>query len=290
MSGGTSKPVMKSVDQFLADYQPIYKTIAPLVMKKSQQYDSIDGVINFKRIEAVGDIRPKQFTPKDNIVRRITVGESQKTFKKFHFGNQFVLSHKQDQGDVNDVARQVLDEHFKMFDENLLTGEGTSVETVVNNGLYWSADPNYELETSYEVPSGDTRLYMLHKKVIEDITTANAVDGQKIIVFYGSNITPLYNDLYTNAVKPWKQALREVIGSNYSDFELPVAVTPSGAQGYMIVNLDQIKTHFVTLPKLAKNGSNDELGYNWWNFEMGSSMVEVLAKYGIVRRPLTLAG
>ena len=68
---------------------------------------------------------------------------------------------------------------------------------------------------------------------------------------------------------------------------MPTAVTPAGVQGWIVVNLDQIKFHYTVLPNLKAQGVNDEKMYTWHNFLMGSCMVEVLAENGIIHQPAT---
>ncbi len=286
----TNKPVLKDVDQFMADYRPIYQPILPLFLPKSVQYNEEVGKLNFKRIEAVGDIRAKHITPKDTEIRQISVNEKSKTFKKYFLYNQFVLSEFQDQGNVADVTSQVLDEHWKHADELFLLGEGTSASNMINNGLFWSNDSNYTLESSDEVAldAGDNYLADLHSRVLASTETADLVAGRKLIMFYGTNILPLYNALYPNSQKAFKASLSEVLGSNYSLTKMPASITPASADGWIVVNLDQVKLHYTKLPGIHKQGINDEKNYAWWNFLLGSMMLDVLAANGIVRQPVTL--
>jgi len=284
----TQKPVLKSIDQFMADYRPVYQPILPLFLPRSAQYNEEVGKLNFKRIDAVGDIRAKHITPKDTEIRQLAVNESSKTFKKYFLANQFVMSEFQDQGNVADVTAQVLDEHWKQSDELFLLGEGTSNSTMINNALFHSADANYVLENSVAIDDDD-RLYDFHNKVIVNATKANLVSGRKIVMFYGTDVLPLYNSLYTTAVVPFKRALGDVLGSNYSTMELPAAITPANVSGWIIVNMDQVKLHYTKLPGIHKQGVNDEKNYAWWNFLHGSMMLDVLASGAVIRQPATLA-
>ena len=95
------------------------------------------------------------------------------------------------------------------------------------------------------------------------------------------------NGVYIGSSRPFKEVLQAVLGPNYSIVEMPSAVTPSGANGFVIANLDQVKLHHVGLPRLVAQGVNDEKMYSWHNFMMGSMMLEVLASLGIYRQPTT---
>lgn len=284
----TNKIVLRSTEEFMSDYTPIYRPIYPLFLGKSSQYEKEVGKMDFRRVNTVGDIRAKHITPKDTEIRQVSVNEAKKTYKKYFLANQFRLSTFQDRQGVEEVVSQVLDEHQIHQDELFLLGEGTSDSTMLNNGLYYSDDPNHTTESSVEIASSN-RLYDFHTKVVATAQKANQVAGRKLIVFYGSNILPLFNSVYDTAVKAWKASLAEVLGANYSFVELPEAVTPSGANGWIVANLDQTKLHYTAFPQLLAQGVNEENMYLWFNFLQGSTMLEVLAKHGVIKQPATLA-
>ncbi len=288
----TNKVQLRTVEQFMAGYVPIYQPIFPLFLgAKSQQYSREVGKLDFRRVQTVGDIRQKHLTPKDTEIRQISVMEGKKSFKKYFLANQFTLSDFQDRQGVEDVVSQALDEHHVQADELLLTGEGTSGSDVLNNGLFYSGDANFTLENSVAVASGsgDTRLIDFHNKVVTSATKANQVAGRKVIIFYGTDILPLFNSVYSTAVRAWKAAAQEVLGANYSFVQLPPQATPAGVSGWIIANMDQCKLHYTELPQLLAQGENQEKMYLWFNFLMGSMALEVLAKNGIIRQPATLA-
>ncbi len=286
----TSKPVLKSVDQYLFDWKPIYQPIYPLFLGKSQQYSEEDGELNFKRIDTVGDIRAHRVTPKDTEIVQISASQSSKSFKKYFLANQYILSHRQAQEGIDPVVAQVLDEHNRHQDDLFLLGEGTSNSTMLNNGLFWSNDSNYTLESSAEVKLDDDDNYLsdFHNKVLATAEKSDLVAGRKVLMVYGSSIMPLFNSLYPASQKAFKEALQAVLGANYSMVKMPVDCTPNGENGWMVANLDQCKLHYTRVPGLKANGSNDEKMYYWFNFLMGSSMLEVTAQHGIVRQPVTL--
>lgn len=284
----TNKIQLRTVEEFMSGYAPIYQPIYPLFLGKSQQYAPEVGKFEFRRVQTVGDIRAKHITPKDTEIRQIGVMEGSKTFKKYFLANQFTLSDFQDRQGVEDVVSQVLDEHQLQSDELFLLGEGSSGSDVLNNGLYFSNDANYTLEGSVEIAS-TSRLYDFHSKVVTTAQKADQTAGRKVIIFYGDSILPLYNSIYDTAAKAWKTALQEVLGPEYSMIKLPTAATPTGANGWMIANIDQCKLHYTALPQLLAQGQNEEKMYLWFNFMMGSMMLEVLAKNGVIRQPATLA-
>jgi hypothetical protein len=284
----TNKVVLRSTDEFMSDYVPVYQPLYPLFMGKSQSYSEEVGAVNFKRVSAVGDIRAKHITPKDTEIQQIAVNDAKKTFKKYFLANQFIQSALQDQEGTEEVVAQVLDEHQKQADELLLLGEGTSASDMINNGLIWSNDPNYRLKGSAAI-SGTDPLIMLHSKVMSIVSEANQVAGRKAIIFYGATQLDKVNSLYAAQPVAFKTVLAQVLGANASIAEMPSAVTPANTNGFIVVNLDQVKLHYTTMPKLQDQGVNDEKMYAWFNFLMGSMMLEVLASGGIIRQPLTFS-
>lgn len=285
----TNKVQLRSIEETMSDYTPIYQPIYPLLLGKSQAYSEEVGNIDFKRVSTVGDIRARQVTPKDTEIRQIAVGESKKSFKKYFLANQFTLSALQDREGVEDVVAQVLDEHQKQMDEIILLGEGTSNGTVLNNGLFWSGDANHVTESAgADIATGDSGLVDMHGRVMSNVADADDLSGRKLILFYGDASKKL-GSLYSASNSPFKGVLEESLGANYSVAKIPKAITPASSHGWIVVNLDQVKLHYTALPSLKAQGVNEEKMYAWFNFLMGSAMVEVLAPGAVIRQPVTFA-
>lgn len=284
----TNKIVTRSIDEFMADFVPTYTPIMPLLLGKSQQYATEVGKINFKRLEAVGDLRSKMLGPKDTEMHQIMAKEGSKTFKKYFFGSQFIQSQLQDTQQYEDVLAQVLDEHNKQNDILLLTGEGSSDATVVNNGLFYSQDPNFVGKASYEVQKDGAGNYLadLYAKMVGIIEEANEIAGRKLVMYYGTTFLPVYNSLFLDNSVPFSKTIADAF-PEVAFARMPSQITPSGVNGFHVINLDQIKLHYTSLAKLDDQGSNAEKKYLWANFIMGSSMVDVLALGGIIRQPIT---
>lgn len=282
----TNKVMLRSVEQFMADYRPIYTPIYSAFLGNAQAYSEEAGKVSFNRLEAVGDLRAKHLTPKDTVIEQISVIESSKVFKKYFLGKQFIQSALQDNSRTEQVIAQVLDEHQKHMDDLFLLGEGTSNSTMINNGLFWSGDSNYTLESSTDYGDvSDDPLVDLHKKVMVTANKAKQIDGNKLIVFYGTELLPYYNGVYAASSMPFKSVLSDVLGGDFAFAELPSDVTPNSANGWLIATLPQVKLHYTSLPQLKAQGVNEEKMYSWHNFLMGSCMVDVLAKNAIIRQP-----
>jgi hypothetical protein len=287
----TNKVALKTVEEFMSGYVPIYQPIYPLFLGKSQQYEEQAVKYTFKRVDTVGDIRAKHITPKDTEIKQIAAQETSKVFKGYFLAKQFVQSILQDPRGLEDVVGQVLDEHQKQADDLLLQGDTTdSGSTVVNNGLFYSADANYTLKSSIQIAKGTNadHLQDLHAQVVGAKLLCDAVAGRKVILFYGATMLGKVNGIYLNSSQAFKDVLTKAIGPNYDIVELPAAVLPSGSpNGFIIANYDQVKLHYTTMPKLMAQGVNDEKMYTWHNFLMGSMMLEVLASGAIYRQPTT---
>lgn len=284
----TNKIALRTVEEFMGGYTPVYRPLYTMFLGNSQAYSQEAGKLDFRRVNAVGDIRTKHITPKDTEMRQIAVMEGKKTFRKYFLANQFILSEFQDRQGVEDVVAQVLDEHQVQADELFLLGEGTSGSDVVNNGLFYSGDSNYTLEGSSEIPTSG-RLAALHAAMASTAQDANQVAGRKSLIVYGDALIPYFNGVYDTSSRAFKAVLAEVLGPDYTIEVMPKAATPASVNGWIVANLDQTKLHYTSLPQLMAQGNNEEKMYLWFNFLMGSMMLEVLAKDAVIRQPITFA-
>lgn len=283
----TNKIVIKSADEFISGFKPTYIPLLPLFINaRAKQYSIEEGSLNFKRIDAVGDLRNKIFGSKDTEIHQITAKDSKKTFKKYFFASQFVQSNLQSSEGYDDVVAQVLNEHNKQADELFLSGAGTSSGDVVNNGLFFSSDANYVSKSSYEVKKdgGGDHLADLYQKMISIIQEADDVDGEKLVLVYGDAMIAKYNGLFVETKNPFSDVLAKAT-PGVSIKKMPKGLV--SGNGFIVVNMDQIQLHYTTLPTVRKNGINDEKEYAWTNFLMGSMMLEVLALGGVIKQPLT---
>jgi len=285
----TNKIALRTVEEFMSDYTPVYNPLYPLFLRKSQQYSAEVGKLDFRRVLAVGDIRAKHITPKDTEMRQIAVMEGKKSFKKYFLANQFLQSQVQDREGLEEVIAQVLDEHQVQMDELFLLGEGTSASDVVNNGLFWSADPNYTLESAISSISATARARLLYGHIQGTLSKAKQVAGEKVVVLYGTETKKQFNSLLDSSDKALAVALRESVQGGVSFVEMPDAPTPSSAEGWIVANIDQAKLHYTALPQLLGQGFNEEKMHYWSNFLMGSAMLEVLVRDAVIRQPVTFA-
>jgi uncharacterized protein YeeX (DUF496 family) len=284
----TNKIVLRTVEEFMTGYKPVYTPFYPLLLgSNSIAYAEEVGKINFNRLEAVGDLRAKNILPKDTEIFEVAVRNSAKTFKKYFKANRYVQSELQAIEDIDGIVSQVLDENQKLMDELFLFGEGTAANNVLNNGLYWSADANYTLESSAAVAASPGAQADMFAKIMTTVQKSRDVSGEKALIVYGTTAIATLDSLVPSQPVTLNGLLTQSI--DFPIIRLPSAVTPSGDNGWIAVTLDQIKTHYTALPSLKKQGVNDEKMYSWHNFLLGSAMVEVLTKNGVIRQPVTFS-
>ena len=288
----TNKIIVRTQEEVMNDYTPEYSPLYSLFLPKSQAYPEEVGEVTFRRATALGDIRAKNITPKDTEIKQIAVGDTSKSFKKYFKAVQYTQSNFQSTEGNESVVSQVIDEHQKQFDEMFLTGEGTAANNVLNNGLFYSADANYLLESSAVVAAGTAADHLkdMHAKIMATVAKANVLDGPKVLLIYGAVAIAKYDSLYATSDNAFKKVLGEALeGDDWSVVKIPAEITPASVNGWIAVNMNQIKLHYVALPSLKDQGVNAEKMYTWHNFVMGSMMVEVLKKNGIIRQPVTFA-
>lgn len=288
---GTGQVVLKEPKEFMKGRPRVYQPLYPSFMGNTQQYAVEVAKREFRRLEAIGDLRGKRVTPKDTEIKALQVREGSKFFKAYFNLAMLPLSGLQSQEGIEDANNMILEEYEKSQDELMLFGDGTSNSNMLNNGLFYSADPNYIHKNSTAVPVDDDVNYLngLHTKVMETVDVVDGIAGKKIVLFYGDLIRPLFNAVYPGSSMPFKEVLQKVLGDQYGLRSLPSDLTPSGANGWLIANVNQVRTHFTTLPSLDDQGYDAKAKEYWFHFLQGSMMVEVLAEGGIIRQPATLA-
>lgn len=284
----TNKIVLREIDQFLADFVPTYNPIMPAFLSGGAQYTMEVGKINFKRLETIGSLDAELLSSKDTEMTQIQARETKKMFSKYFLGTQYIQSQLQDTQGYEDVLAQVLNHLNLQNDKLFMFGGGTSDATVKNNGLFYSLDPNYTTKASYEVKKGATldHLKDLYAKMIEIYNEADEVEGAKTILVYGSTMIQKYSGIFAESSVPFLRTLQEALPGVTIE-KVPTVLSPVGQNGFMVVNQPQIKTHYTAIPQILGQGVNDEKLYAWTNFAMGSSMVDVKAKDGIVKQPVT---
>lgn len=278
---------LRTTEEFMNDYVSRYQPLYPLFMGNSQQFSLEVGKVNFTRLSAKGDIRQRHILPKDTEIFQFSAREGSKVFKKYFKANQFTVSGLQSREGVEGVMAEALDEHQKQADDLLLLGEGTAANNVINNGLYWSGDENYVLNSSEELSNAPDTQNDLYDLLQTNIAAADEVPGKKAIIFYGASVLGKLPSFYPETVTSVRQTIDESLSGDYSIVKMPTAVTPAASNGWIIANLDQVKLDYVLMPELHDQGVNAEKMYAWFNFLMGSMMLEVQAAGAVIRQPVT---
>ena len=286
---GTNKLGLKTVDEFVSGYTPVYQAIFLLFLSRAKQYAEYVGTATTRRLEAVGDIRMGHQLPKQTEIKQVAATLKDRVFKKYFLASQFIQSELQDSEGIEDVVAQVLDENFKLQDDLLFLGEGTSASTMINNGLFWSNDPNYVLETSDAIANNsDNNLSALHSAIMDTVIEANKLPGKKILFVYGSAVISRLSAVYASSPVVFRTVLEQAMGPNWEIVEVPSDVALTG-QGWIAVNMQNIMFHYTVIPTLQNQGVDEKNMESWHNFLMGSCMLEVLAYGAIRRQPVTFS-
>lgn len=282
----TNKIVFRSIEEFMGGYTPRYTSLMALFLTGARQHEAVVGEQKYSQISAVGDLRSRVVTPKDTELFQVGAAGSSKTFKKYFLGCQYIQSNLQDRQGYEDVVAEVLDEHNKQNDEIFLSGGGQ------NNGLLVSSDPNFTLRSSAEMAAGsNAHLDALYAELVAEALVANEIEGQKVLLYFGDTMSGKMNALYGDNKRAFAAVLAESEAlKDYDLIKVPTSVVPGSlTNGFAIVNMSKIQVNYMLLPEVNNQGTNEEKNYAWTNFLMGSSMVDVKTKDGIIVQPLTFA-
>lgn len=283
----TNLIVFRSVEEFMSGFTPRYTSLMALFLDGARQHEAKVGEAKYSQVSAMGDIRSRRITPKDTELHQIGAGPGSKSFKKYFLGSQYIQSNLQDRQGYEDVVAEALDEHNKHNDEIFLGGDGQ------NNGLLVSSDPNFTLRSSVQIAAGTdgTHLDALYSKIIEQMLIANEIEGRKVLLYFGDTMSGKMNALFGETKVAFSSVLSDADAMANTDLiKVPTAVLPASLTGgFAIVNMDKIQVHYMLLPEVNAQGTNEEKNYAWTRFLQGSSMVDVKTKDGIIVQPLTFA-
>ncbi len=280
---GTNLIISQTSQEFLAGYTPVYSPIYPLFTNGGQKYAMQAAERTLRRAVALGDIRTKRFSPKDTEVKHFNAGPQDKTFKAYMNVVRFTHSIFQDSQGVPDILAQALEEHQKAQDELLYFGDGATDGTQINNGLYFSNDPNYIKQSSSSLAVSN-QLLLFHQAVVSECH-AQSVGGQRSVIFYGDDCLAALDSLHADGGGSVLSQLQSVL-TDFSMIRSPVGLTPNGENGILVVNHAQVKTHYVTPPVILDQDTDRKNMEAWANFVQGSMMVDVMAYGGIRKKPL----
>lgn len=277
----TNKIVFRSVEEFMSGFTPRYTSLMALFLSGARQHEATVGEAKYTQVSAMGDIRNRVVTPKDTELHQIGAGPLSKAFKKYFLGSQYIQSNLQDRQGYEDVVAEALDEHNKHNDEIFLGGDGQ------NNGLLVSTDANFTSRSSAAMADLDA----LYNKIVEQALIANEIEGQKVLLYFGDTMSTKFNSLFGDNKVPFSEAVGGADAlSGYDFIKVPTAVVPASlTSGFAIVNMGKIQVHYMILPEVNNQGTNEEKNYAWTNFLQGSSMVDVKTKDAIILQPLTFS-
>lgn len=280
----TNKIVLRTNEEFLSDFKPLYTPIWPLLINNGAgvKHSMEVGQTSFRETKTIGDIRNRRIDPKSTEVHQIHSTEGVKTFHKYFDASQYIQSSLQDTKGYETVKGQALDEHNLQFDEMLMDGGG------INNGLIVSSDANHTTNSSYEIKKDAGGKYFadMYDKMSEVLEAANRLQGDKLVFVMGDKTIKNFNSLSSTTDTPLSKLIQDAF-PEFSFNKMSDRLNAAGREGLLIVNLDQIRVNYIYTPAIDGEGVNEEKRYIWTNFLSGSSMVDVRNKGGVTYQPFT---
>lgn len=269
-------------------------TYAPVILAlaKKQSHDVKLDKVTFKSVDVEQDsIVAFPLTKEATEVRHIKAGDSAKTFNIYVKGAKYIQSLRHGVSALPKLHNRVLREYSKLYDVDAMSGDGN------NNGLLVSADSNYTTNGNVEIPAvgaGENQF----PKVLALVDLVNSLKAQIdashmsqniTIFYYGDDVVKLMGTITQENETPVSKLL-EAAWEGARWIKIPTAVLPEGAgQGLLVVADDLVTLHYCQEPTIENDGTNAEDNYYYANYVMGSTMVDVEEKDGIIKQPITFA-
>ncbi len=264
-----------------------------LALTKKQAHDVKLDKVTFKSIDVEQDsIVAFPLTKEATEVRHIKAGDSSKTFNIYVKGAKYIQSLRHGVSALPKLHNRVLREYSKLFDADAMSGDDGK-----NNGLIVSNDENYTTNDNIEIPAvaeGENQF----PKVLALVGVINKLSAQVddshmsqniTIFYYGEDVVKLMGTITQENETPVSKLLEGAwAGARW--IKIPSAVLPEGAgQGLIVVADDLVTLHYCQEPTIENDGTNEEDKYYYANYVLGSTMVDVEEKDGIIKQPLTFA-
>ena len=268
-------------------YTPTYVPLFSRIFSKSVAYPATIGKVQLKETQVIGDATVQQVNAQDTEFKHAKAGDTSKTFNNYIEGVKFIASGFQEQPQLQGIANQILDQNLMKFDSDVFYGAPLKDGRLSNNGLYGSKDENQVKLASQAMGANPTvdawkeYLDAALREAGKELGTA-----PKIIVLMGQAASKIGKFVPNTAVS-FLKALQD---SYTADQQLTWLTAPenlNSPDGIMIVTPSALTFRYVMLPRVYKQGYNDENEYTWMTILSGSSMVDIERRGGIVIKPAT---
>lgn len=277
----TNKPVIKTSEEFAEGYSPVYSPIYPLFLSGAHAvaYERVEGKHTVKGVEALGDMFAKKFTAKDTLKHQLHGKATSFQFdKNFYLAEYKTGKNQSTEGDQS-LVNEFLDNQNVLLDQLLLFGDEG------NQGLYTNNSSNYVTEGAIaNIDPANKREFF--EAITATADEADKLAGSKILMLYGETTRKLWRaGLFETGVASVRDRLMTALGPEYTPIVLPSQVTPM-AEGWMIINLNQIKVHHHGAPWMEP-GEDASARKRFVHFLIGSVGVELKQVGAIIKQEVT---
>lgn len=275
----------ETVERINRGYSPTYVPLFSRLFSKTVAYPAKIGKVKLKETQIIGDATVQQINTQDTEFKHVKVGDSEKEFNKYLEGIKFIASGFQDVPDMQSIGNQILDQNLMKFDKDVFFGAPLKDGTLRNNGLYNSKDKN--LIKTASVSLGTAPTIDAWKGFIDGALSEaekRLGNAPKSIVLLGQAASKIGKFVPSTATA-FLKALQD---SYTSDRQLSWLTAPEnlGSEDGVMIFTPSVNTlRYVMLPRVYKQGYNDEDEYTWMTFMSGSAMVDVEREGGIVICP-----
>jgi len=193
---------------------------------------------------------------------------------------------------VQNFHNQILRQLSIQFDKSAFGGEGG------NNGLITSIDSNIVSPSSAEIPAVSGNGFNQIQEIKEVATNLNLLvntytaSDNLTVFFYGSALLAFLgkitegqeNDVSFHIRQAFKNKTVNFI--ELSSLSLPSSITTNGI---IVASNDLVEVEHCGLPIIENDGINDEKGYYYANYRLGSVQVRPEVLGAVIKQEITFA-
>ena len=266
-----------------------------LALTKLKSYDLSMDKITFKELSVENDsVVPSFLTSEMTEVNAVKVSQASHTFNTYGKGLKFRKDIKKN-GAVNIQVfhDQILRQAAIQFDRSGFVSEGG------NNGLITSSDANYVSIASAEIPaaSGDGFNRVQKAKAIAtalNIAVNNYTASSDLTVyFYGATLLTFLGEITAGQENDIRFHIRQAfLGKNVNFIDVSALAVPASlslGDGIIVVANDLTTLEHSGVPAIESQGVNDEGGYYWSNYILGSNQIRPEVLGAVIKQPITFA-
>lgn len=279
--GATNKPILRTSEEFAAEYSPVYPAIYPafLAGAHSKPYERVEGTTTVKGVEAVGDMVAKKFSSKDTVIHQLHGRQTSFVFDKNFYLAEYKTGINQSTEGDSQLVGEFLDNQNVALDQLVLFGDEG------NQGLYTNNSSNYVTEGAIgSIDASDKNAF--YEAIMASAEEADKLAGSKVLMLYGTETRKLWRaGLFSTGQASVRGNLLSALGSEYTPMLMPSQVSPN-AEGWLIINMNKIVVHNHGAPWMEA-GEDAPRRLRYVHFLIGSVGVELMQYGAILKQPVT---